>query len=403
MTTIATLKGYFDSGDKPTAAQFGTLVDAIANIVGGIVNLKSYDAVGNGTTDDSNAITAALTAATSAIFVPEGTYNAPSRAASTIDKKLYGMGQIKTSEGSKRAPYFSGISSRPSSLGDTSSIVTAFNGDLSKVQIAIEHRITGSATLGQPTSGYLYTPEAYPIYGYLYNESGYNHDNAGDIGRTSACFMKVAVAHYGQGDCSAYNATAFVNSTNPSSTTFRANPAGTLFNGGISAGQDGVYLNPLEILIEDNGFDVAAFGPVVNSIRTNATGAKEVLWCAFRSQSKGDQAIDAHFSGSGKARIGLDLVGTTLEADKLAIGLKAGDRIYLNCTNSSETLYPDNVVTSNDYITYSASTGIQFIQNNVVVMSLKDGAVVLNNLPTSAAGLPSKALWINSGAINITA
>ncbi len=190
--------------------------------------------------------------------------------------KSGGQGQLKSK-----------VESRPSPLGNYDSILTAFDGDLTAVQFPIAHMILGPDVLGKPTTGYLYTPEAYPHYTVLFNNSGYNHGFNSNVGRTAACAYRTAVHQYGHGDAVAYNATAFVmGDGNLKGNSFLSNPAGTLFNGDISAGADGVYLNPYEIICLDNGKDVACVGHVVNLKRDNNTGANEVFWNGIRIQEQ---------------------------------------------------------------------------------------------------------------------
>jgi hypothetical protein len=360
-----------------------------------------FGGIGDGTTDNFSAISAAKTAANGGFFnIPVGTYYY-SGADSTLDVRAQGRGQIKTGS-NKHAPNVSYVASAPSSAGDESSVLTAFNGDLSKVFIPIEHRITGAATLGQPTSGYKYTPEAYAIYGYLFNQSGYNHSTTTNEGRTAAAFSRVKVFQAGQGDAVAYNASAFVTGAKAGAISFLANPAASLLNGDIGAGQAGVYLNPFEVMMQDNGYDVAAVGWVVNSARTVSTGSLDVFWAGYLSQSKGTAQIDAHFSGNGKARIGLDLVGTVFDSEKIAVAIKANDRIYLDCQNLLATSYPDGVqATSQTYIDYDASGGIRLVQGGVAALQVKSNQVTVNTANGLSLASTGIIRFVGSGQFGV--
>jgi len=326
----------------------------------GVNGLGDYGVInGNGTADNSTTVLAADAAAT-LVTVPAGVYNCTTVAATALDGPYNGYGQIKDSAGNKRGKFFAAIKAVPSALGNYNSVDTAFNGDLAKCQFPVEHRITGAATLGQPSSGYTYTPEAYPYFTYLYNSSGWNQSTSGNDGRTAAIAFRTKVDNYGQGDCAAYNATAFVTGTKTGSTNFLANPAVSLFNGDMTAGADGVYLNPYETILTDNGFDVAAIGIVNNFDRTVVTGAKSAVWMGYRAQNSGSATCDAIFSSTGKWVTGLDFAMSSLDfgANKAAISLKGNDRIYLNnAASASGNLVADWRTTAfnGDYIVYSSA------------------------------------------------
>ena len=336
----------------------GGVTTTVENKLSQFVSINDFGGVGDGTTNDTAAVQAA-DAWGAHTYSPEGTYDT-TLASNQIEGPYWGGGQIRDSSNNKRGPWFSAISSAPSPQGNDASPDTAFNGDLSKNQIAMEHRITGVATLGQPTTGYKYTPEAYPYYGYLFNTSGWNQGTADNVGRTAAAFFRVKVDNYGQGDAVCYNATAFVTGTRAGSTDWLANPAASLFNGDMTAGADGVYLNPRELSLNDNGYDVACVGDVTNMIRTNGTGAKSTVWTGYRIQSTGGVPVNNIMSASGSFNTGIDfsMSGLDFGANKAAISLKRNDRIYFNnAATASGSLKADwaTTVFNGDYITYSDS------------------------------------------------
>lgn len=342
--------------------------------------LKDYGAVGNGTDDDTAAITAADTGTFADLYVPGGIFPTTANATS-LSKNYLGPGQIKTGA-NKRGKFFSAIKAAPASEGNHDSIDTAFNGDLSHSIFQVEHRITGAATLGQPTTGYKYTPEAYPHRTYLYNASGHNQSTSGNSGRTAACAYRTTVANFGQGDCVAYNANAFVTGTKAGSTSFLANPAASLFNGGMTAGADGVYLNPRELMLVDAGYDVACIGDVVNMNRTNATGAKEAWWAGYRVQSIGAQPLDVAYSAFGPITRGLDLTPATLGTAKAAVSVKGGDRIYLNAT-AADARFANAF--GDDYLHFNNS-GIETVVDGTVRQIVNANGVGIGLAP--GAGVP---------------
>jgi hypothetical protein len=266
----------------------------------------------------------------------------------------------------------SNVTATPSPRGNWSSPLQYFTGNLSQVQLAAMNFITGVATLGQPTTGYSYIEEAFPMLGGLYNSSGWNQQTGGNDGRTGACFSRVHVYQAGQGDVVAYNATGFVTGQRAGATNFLANPAVVLFNGGVSAGSDGVYLNPVEIDLDDNGFDVSGIGYVTNLDRSNNTGALGTWWAGIRVQSTGTQGLDVVFSGSGKANIGMDLSFLTLDANNAAITLKADQRIYWNVVATDATgqsRFPSSVSTTATWFS-SSNVGFQMTVNNTNIYLL---------------------------------
>jgi len=362
----------------------GAVLRTVQAKLSDLLTVTDFGAVGDGVTNDTTAITAA-DAASGKIYSPRGVYDT-TIASTTLRGPFWGQGQIEDSANNKRAPWFSAIAAAPSSLGNANSIETAFNGDLAAVQLPIEHRITGAATLGQPTTGYLYTNEAYPVFGYLYNSSGWNQSTSGNDGRTAACFSRAKVDNYGQGDCVAYNATAFVTGAKAGATSFLANPAASLFNGDMTAGQDGVYLNPYEIALDDNGFDVACIGHVINMDRTVATGALDAWWSAFRAQSTGSASVNNILSSVGKFNTGIDMAMSSLDfgANQAAISLKQNQRIYLNNASSNDNY---STTFNGDYITYSSGiSGILFVAGGTASLQVTSSQVT-TTVPTVAPGL----------------
>ena len=361
----------------------------VVPVEGSVSSLRDFGAIGNGTADDTASVTAA-DAASGKKYVPAGTYDT-TLAATDLDGPYWGEGQIRDAANNKRAPWFSAVYLPPTSFGNADSADTAFNGDLSKNQIAMEHRIYGGTTLGQPTTGYLYRPEAMPIYGYLYNESGWNQSTSGNSGRTGVAFQRVQVFQAGQGDAICYNASAFVTGTRAGSSDFLANPAAVLFNGDIEGGAAGVYLNCGEFMMRDGGHDVAAIGWVSNGVRTVSTGAKNAYWASFRAQSQGSAAMDQAFGFAGLFKVGFDGTPATLTADQALISGKAGQRIYLN-NASSNGLYTTTF--NGDYLEYSSGVGgFNFVRSGSAVFQITNDRVTFlqpPRLPTvTASGLPA--------------
>lgn len=250
--------------------------------------------------------------------------------------------------------------------GNTNSIITAFQGDLSNVAYSTGKSLS-TAAIKSPVLNYENFPENSVNYTYLYNPSGsgFNLSLSGNGNRTGVSTYFTKVDNYGQGDAFAYFGKGFVISSNPGATSFLANAAVTLFAGDTSAGSAGVYLNPVEIDTKDNGFDIAAINFVANQSRSNNTGALGCVWFGYRSQNSGSAEIDAHFTAAGKAKLGLDLTSITTNASgtwtNSAIALLGGDRIYLNASAGATS--PGYASTPGTTYLYYANSGIQGIAN----------------------------------------
>lgn len=291
------------------------------------------------------------------LFVAAATASTVANGAA-LNSLYWGPEQVTTADGNKRGKWFSQVKARPATLGNHNSIDTAFNGDLSKSIFQIEHRITGAATLGQPATGYLYTPECSPLYLNMFNSSGHNQSLSGNDGRTAAVAAHIQLANAGQGDMMGLFVSGVVVGTKAGSTHWLANPAISAIACTFGAGADGVYLNPLEFLLKDNGFDAACVGPVLNFDRTNATGAKSAYWGGMRMQSLGAADVDNALAITGKWKVGIDFAMSTTDfgANAAAVSLKSGQRIYFNNTAvASGSLNQDwrTTVFNQDYISHS--------------------------------------------------
>jgi hypothetical protein len=261
------------------------------------------------------------------------------------------------------------VTAAPAGTFNTDSIDTAFQGDMVDVTFAVAQSITGASTLGTPTTGYTLNPQVSGYYNYLFNSSGYNYSTSTNDGRTLASLHFDKVDNYGQGDVTAYYASSYVNNTRAGATSWLASPAGCLFIGQCDAGANGVYLNPIEIDCNDNGYDAAAISFVSNLNRTNNTAALGQPWIGFRSQSYGSRAVDAFLSASGSFTIGMDLTTTTLGASSAAIALAQGQRIYFGSTNSGG--FPLGTSPTGAYI--SSNSNILSLTNGSVQLQLSTG------------------------------
>jgi len=195
----------------------------------------------------------------------------------------------------------------------------------------------------------------------------------------------------GQGDAVCYNASAFVTGTKAGSTDFLANPAAVLFNGDITSGQAGTYLNAGELALRDGGFDAAGIGWVVNLYRTVGTGAKGAFWAGFQAQSQGSQPANHALGVNGTFNVGMEATTANFGANQAAISLISGHRIYFN-NASSNGRYTTSY--NGDYITHSSAVGgLNFVQGGTSRFQIAPDRLTMLNppvLPTvTVAGLPT--------------
>jgi hypothetical protein len=336
---------------------------------------QDFGAVGDGTTDDTAAITAA-NAVTAAKFMPTGVYDT-TISQSAIVGPYWGRGQIRDSADNLRGPWFSAISTQPT-RGNQTSVLTAFNGNLSGVQIAMEHRVTGATTAGDPTTGYDIIAEICPIYMYHFTTSGKNAATASNDGRTGQMMQMLNFAHAGQGDMGAIYVNGISTNTRAGATSFLANPAIAILYGQLFAAATGTYLNIIELNGNDSGFQAAAIGIVLNFNRTIATATLGEVWMGLRPQSRGSTACDVIYSGAGTWKRGLDFTAVTFDANKSAINLKADDRIYGNSTSSGVAVTWGQT-TGDDYFEFSSSLNAwHFIVDNTSQFQIYNNQVVSN-------------------------
>lgn len=284
------------------------------------LSITTFGAKCDGATDDSAAITAAV-ASGSRISIPAGkTCYAASFTQATLPGVFVGPGQIKTSDGNLTGPQRAYLSAPPLSYGSTGDIRTAFNGDLSHVLSARQQYITGTATLGEPTTTYQDNPEASLEYDFTSNYSGWNASLSGNGGRTGAVQHFYALDQYGQGDLSAMSCVGYMGSTKAGATSFLASPALECLGGQLWGGANGEYIEYLgDMDIDDTGHDIAAVGEVFNLDRTIANEGIGANWIAARFNSTGTAPIDTGVQISGPiAQGGLDMSEATMGFYRLA-------------------------------------------------------------------------------------
>ena len=361
---------------------------------------QDYSAVGNGSTDDTTPIST-LDALTAKKYLPAGTYDT-TLASTALNGPFWGEGQIRDNSNNKRAPWFSAIKTAPSSIGNWDSPETAFNGDLTHMQRATEHRISGATTLGQPATGYEIKREAGATFDYAYvaSDAGHNQSTSTNDGRTGAVPWGRQLFHAGNGDAFLDWASAIATGTKVGSTIFLANPAISRLAGQMLGGADSVFLQGIgDLNFEDQGYDVAAQGVTFNFIRTNDTGAKGADWTALRLQSIGSKAINAWGAFVGKANIGFDFTKSDFGTNQAALTLAPDQRIYGNSANADTNSLSRYTSVGNAWFVYSSSiSGWNFIVGGTsafqitaaqvsTLFAFKQRTYTVATLPVGSAGV----------------
>ncbi len=329
-----------DASTLPVTANGGTVARNLAARAADQVNARDFGAALDDTRDDSAALATALNAARAAarpVTLPSGIARVQTPTEG-VTGRLDGEGQLRTADGHKRAPRFARRTTAPKSYGNQGDINQAFDGDLSTVHLAIEHRIEGEDTLTKPATEYVMRHENSAISLSMLNQSGWNqatNDQTG--GRTGVSAINANVGNVGQGDAYFLHAGGFVSGTKPGSTHFLANPALVTFSGGLFSFSDGTYQEVDEFSHDDGGFgaqgyDIAVSSTVRNFNRTNDTGAKGAWWLGFRLQSGGPKAVDVAMQVTGRWNNLLDTTAMIPGPNRAVWTQGAGQRTYLDAS-----------------------------------------------------------------------
>ena len=348
------------------------------------VDAQDFGAALNDATDDTAALVAARAAAGSrAVTLPVGVARVTT-ATEGLSGRMNGDGQIRTADGHKRAPRFSRRSVAPTSYGNQGDIVQAFDGDLSTVHLAIEHRIEGEDTLTKPTTNYVMHHENSAISLSMLNQSGWNQatDNQAG-GRTGVAAISSNIGNVGQGDAYFLHVSGFVAGTKPGSSHFLANPACVAFSGDLFSFADGTYQEVDEFSHDDGGFgavgsDIAVSSTVRNFNRTNDGGAKGAWWLAFRLQSRGTKAVDVALQPTGKWNNVIDTTSVTAGPTKAVWTQAAGQRTYLNASAFPDGFSnPAKVSVGTTYTHYNpVAAAYEVVVGGTTALSVRSGSLV---------------------------
>ena len=328
--------------------------------VGDVVNIKSLGATGDGSTNDTAAFNAAESLSNVYVWVPEGTYSTTKTPAS-LASVYYGPGKILLSNYAthKTPPVYTYISTEPTTRITGRDPAQEFTGDY-KSPLGFQQYVVGSATAGQPTTGYRLNPELSQIRAHCYTSAGYNHSTTGTDGRTSVAQLDIYHVMAGLGDAKNIVVGGYISNPSPSRNSKSvADPALTGLAGGLIAASNAVNMVCVEMQLEDFGYLSSATGVGINLVRTVDPGAnsKSYSWVGYSCRATASTfPIEAGFHLSGNARIGIDFTAADFTADQGAIALAADQRIHFDAVNTSYINQPEGTAFGNTYISYASAT-----------------------------------------------
>lgn len=350
--------------------------------------VTSYGAICNGVFDNKSIINGLVNGTTLPASVPYGPGCYVSEGFNALPMgRFVGPGNLITLDSATpnpRARYTSTISTPVPYTGPETSYGSAFNGDCSLVQICWGTNITGTATLGEPTSGFTINPMTSGVYGFVRNTSGWNNSLSSDSGRTATVAYHTDIYNTGNGGVQAYNCEGTLGGALSGATSFLANPSAECFGGQIVAIANGVYLNPYEIVISDQGHDAAGIGIVDRLNRTNATGALGAVWQGINFQSEGSAPIDTAVSATGPMTMGMDfsaINGGASTVGTAVFAFAANNCIYPNATNPggpNAVHFARYTVPGNDMLCYSSADSAMEITDggNLTIQSKSTGVLL---------------------------
>lgn len=396
------------TGITPTIFASGD-TSLILNINGTTFTLPgSGSCLGCGTMAGQNAVSVAITGGTIAGANVTGANVTANATTATLGTWLTGLNGQNTAITGINGAIHTAVAFPSSTCNPANGFALAFACDLSNLDYVAGIKLTGTATLGQPTANYTIIPNLAATFTFLDNFSGWNQSTTSNSGRTGAVGNAIYASSESTalGDTIANYVSCFTAGAKAGahgSLGFLANPACTMFGGSNLAGNAGVFLQGIgDINLDDNGYDVAGVPFVTNMHRTVATGALGVTWLGYRAQSTGTSSVDALFSGTGPAAIGLDLTGMT--NGTIGIALPQGVGIFGNVSTGGNPFpTPGTTVPGGSEIVDNGA-GWQFSYGAVDAVSIS-ATLLTSNVPVQFISSASTALVvtnkINVGGVNV--
>lgn len=294
-------------------------------IVSSLVNIKEFGATGDGVTDDTGPVNSANDSSKLVSEVPDGEYSTTMPIVGT-DGNFSGVGKIKTGS-SLRGNNLRRLKTQPSPLSNGNGITDFFNNDFSFPD-NFDVSVTGSTTVGTPTTGYEQYDQVTPFFTGALFQSGHNESTTDAAGRTGWALSRARLQQNGDGDCFCQNWNVVVSNNNSSHTGLFGKPAGGFWNGNMQATVNDIYFNPVEYNLEDNGFNVRSAGLVINNKRDNNDATFGEWWCGVRMQATGTLPPDAAYQAAGEWNILFDC--TPANETTKAITMTKGQEVHFD-------------------------------------------------------------------------
>ena len=373
-----------------------------------IVSIKDFGAVGDGVTDDTAEITAALAAADRLLFVPDGSYLTTLAAVAFTGKTVYGTGEIILTGGQRLATSFSHTSSAPATWNTPGDPALAFAGE-SNSAYQNQSYIVGAATASQPTTGYFHASNLAQASNWMYNASGYNHSTSGATGRTAISQQSNYLIMAGQGDAFNFYGSGYIGNPTPSvSSHWLADPAVTVLAGGSEATTNSVNIVGAELQATDNGHEVTMSGYSSHIYRTvtPSPNPKAYVCVNFGATSNSSAPVDAFYYGAGESDCGIDFSAADFSSTTAWAATKANQYWFGNATNTSIASTPEGTTVGASYMGFqSVSSAWVCVNNYVPVWRAHDYGFVITNVPlfTQSGRVKGVRVVTASGAVTITA
>lgn len=365
--------------DNETAKQniqaLGTSVD------GRGFTLIDKGGVGDASTDNATAITAALAATSDRVVKLSratgqlGDYLSSTSFYGYVNCRFEGDGRLVL--GGKGQARDRAFITNEVTDPDYSALENYFDGDWSK-QAETNFTFVGSSVGSTAISAYRLMDRASQKTSMFVNAGGVNTALGNQAGGRTGMFREnVRMIQGGQGDLMSRFTYLQAYSTKPGATHFLACPAVSLDGADFEGLADGNYLQFYEVNFHDSGAAVAV-GNVVNYTRTNAGSSLHQTWKHDNVQSVGTQPIDGLYQFNGAANWVHDVTNATLTNGCWA-ALPQDTFIYFKASPTFDPAGVNKGPTLSQYRMGYSSVANAFVVtiNNIPVLQIGENQIIV--------------------------